>query len=50
MARMIRFDHGVGQYEFENTISSYWNLGVMNLLCDANDLMEAVGKLGVIIE
>ena len=50
MVRMIRFDHGVDQYEFEAPISSDCYFGVIYLLYDASDLIKVVDKLKVIIE
>ena len=49
-ARMIRYDHGLGKYEYENPIDSEWVAKSIFVLADASDIKEVKGKIICFVE
>ena len=48
LARMVRFDHGAGRYEFENVLSSQWAPDTIYVLADASDFKGVLGEFMVV--
>ena len=49
-ARMIRYDHGVGMYEYVSPIDSEWEAKSIFVLADASDIKEVGGRINFILE
>ena len=44
-ARMIRYDDGLGKYEYVNPIGSEWEAKSIFVLADASDIKEVGEKI-----
>ena len=49
-ARMIRYDHGVGGYEYVSPVESEWEAKSIFVLADASDIKEVGGRINFILE
>ena len=44
-ARIIRYDHGIGLYEYADLVDSEWEVKHIFVLADGSDIKEEKGKV-----